>query len=227
MVAMLFAGALLVGVSVPANAIITATVDPAAVVTTEAFVPGQSLAVSSDVVSAAASPKRETPTVTSYAEMLRERYGNRSYTYSATTGAIRWPFPFAVPITDGYGERVAPCRGCSTFHQGVDFTPGDGTPITAIAKGTVVFTEVTNSGIGNQVQIEHTIGGKKITSVYAGMQMNSSPLRVGDAIAVGDFVGLVGATGVATGPHLHFELLVGSTKVDPFAWLKKNATNAN
>lgn len=226
MVAMLFAGALLVGVSVPANAIITTTAIPDVAAPT-VFVPGQSLAVSSDVVEAAASPKRELPTVTSYAELLRERYGNRSYTYTATTGAIRWPFPFAVPITDGYGERVAPCRGCSTFHQGVDFTPGNGTPITAIAAGVVVFTEVTNSGIGNQVQIEHSVGGKRITSVYAGMQMNSSPMRVGDVVKVGDFVGLVGSTGVATGPHLHFELLVGDTKVDPFAWLKANATNAN
>ena len=226
MVAMLFAGALLVGVSVPANAIITTTAVTDVAAPT-AFVPGQSLAVSSDVVEAAASPKRELPTVTSYAELLRERYGNRSYTYTATTGAVRWPFPYAVPITDGYGERVAPCRGCSTFHQGVDFTPGDGTPITAIAAGVVIFTEVTNSGIGNQVQIEHSVGGKRITSVYAGMQMDSSPMRVGDVVKVGDFVGLVGSTGVATGPHLHFELLVGDTKVDPFAWLKANATNAN
>ncbi|TBN58460.1 M23 family metallopeptidase [Glaciihabitans arcticus] len=225
MVAMLFAGALLVGVSVPANAIMGPVADPEALAETE-FVPGQALAVSSDVVAAAASPKRELPTVTSYAEQLRERYGNRSYTYKATTGAIRWPFAYAVPITDGYGERVAPCRGCSTFHQGVDFTPGDGTPITAIAAGTVVFTEVTNSGIGNQVRIEHLIGNSKITSVYAGMQMNSSPMKVGDLVKVGDFVGLVGATGVATGPHLHFELMVSEIKVDPFAWLTKNATNA-
>ena len=221
--AMLFAGALLVGVSVPANAFIEPETIDELTSSIAADVPTQTIEVSAE--SKSATVKRDLPTVTSYASLLAERYGNISYTYEATTGAVRWPFGYAVPISDGYGTRVAPCRGCSTQHRGVDFTPGDGALISAIADGTVVFTEVTNGGIGNQVQIEHTINGQKVTSVYAGMQMNSSPLKVGDEVTVGDFVGLVGMTGVATGPHLHFELLLDGVHTDPFAWLKANATN--
>ena len=221
--AMLFAGALLVGVSVPANAFIEPEQLGLMTSSIASDVESQTIEVSAE--SKASTIKRDLPTVTSYASLLAERYGSISYTYEAKSGAVRWPFAYAVPISDGYGTRVAPCRGCSTQHRGVDFTPGDGTPISAIAKGTVVFTEVTNGGIGNQVQIEHSINGQKVTSVYAGMQMNSSPLKVGDVVAVGDFVGLVGMTGVATGPHLHFELLLDGVHTDPFAWLKANTTN--
>ena len=58
--------------------------------------------------------------------MLRLQYGTRDYAYSLgdPNGPIRWPFPYAVPISSGFGERAAPCHGCSSMHMGVDFTPG-------------------------------------------------------------------------------------------------------
>lgn len=216
--AMLFAGALLVGVSVPANAFMTGAgqFDGAAKV-----VEGQSVDVSADAV--ASSAIRSTYTVTSYAELLRARYGNRSYSYSVGTGPVQWPFPYAVPISDGFGERIAPCRGCSSFHKGTDFTPGAGTAIYAIAAGTVTYTEVSDRGMGNNVIISHVVNGVKVQSLYAHMQMNSSPLNVGDVINVGDFIGLVGETGTAIGAHLHLEIHIGGAQVDPYAWLKTNA----
>jgi murein DD-endopeptidase MepM/ murein hydrolase activator NlpD len=182
---------------------------------------GQSLSVSADV--AAASTTRAGYTVTSYAELLRARYGNRSYSYTVGTGAVQWPFPYAVPISDGFGERVAPCRGCSSFHKGTDFTPGAGTAIYSVAAGTVSYTEVSDSGMGNNVIIDHVVNGVKVQSMYAHMKMNSSPLHVGDVVAVGDFVGLVGETGTAIGAHLHLEIHLGGVQVDPYAWLKANA----
>ncbi len=73
--------------------------------------------------------------------------------------------------------------------------------------------------------IDHVINGQKVTSVYAHMQEGSSSLQVGDVVTAGEFVGLVGATGAATGPHLHLEIrLDGVVQVDPFAWLKANAS---
>jgi murein DD-endopeptidase MepM/ murein hydrolase activator NlpD len=217
--ALVFAGALAVGMSIPANAFMGNSTELDAASSTTAN--GQSVEVSDAAIAADAS--RANYTVTSYAEQLRLRYGNRSYSYSVGTGPIQWPFPYAVPISDGWGERVAPCRGCSSYHRGVDFTPGAGTPIYAIAGGTVTYTEVSNYGFGNHVFIEHNVAGKSFVSLYAHMQMNSSPLKVGDVVAVGDFVGLVGDTGASVGAHLHFELLIGGVQVDPYAWLKANA----
>lgn len=215
--ALLFAALLFVGMSVPANAFM----NDAAPSTAATEVASQSLAVSD--VAVAADATRASFSVTSYAELLRARYGNRSYSYTVGTGPVQWPFPYAVPISDGFGERVAPCRGCSSFHKGTDFTPGAGTAIYAVASGVVSYTEVSDRGFGNNVIIDHVINGVKVQSMYAHMRMNSSPLNVGDTVTVGDFVGLVGDTGTAIGAHLHFEIHINGVQVDPYAWLKKYA----
>jgi murein DD-endopeptidase MepM/ murein hydrolase activator NlpD len=225
---MIFAGALAVGMSVPANAfkgpedaVLTQVADQS----TEQPPASQSMAAGASVTGASAA--RDAYTVTSWAEMLRLQYGTRDYAYSLgdPNGPIRWPFPYAVPISSGFGERAAPCRGCSSMHMGVDFTPGGGTPIYAIASGTVMVHDDDSGGYGNHVYIEHgdLLGnGSDIQSLYAHMQHGSSPLVVGQTIEVGDFIGLVGMTGAATGNHLHFELLVNTVQVDPFAWLQTN-----
>jgi murein DD-endopeptidase MepM/ murein hydrolase activator NlpD len=174
----------------------------------------------------AASTGRDSYTVTSWAQMLELKYGTRDYGYSVTNGSIRWPFPYVTPISSGFGERAAPCRACSSIHMGVDFTPGGGAPIYAIAAGTVITHDDDAGGFGNHVIIDHgnLLGdGVDIESLYAHMQHGSSPLKVGDHIEVGDFIGLVGMTGTATGNHLHLEIHENHVPVDPFAWLKKNA----
>jgi murein DD-endopeptidase MepM/ murein hydrolase activator NlpD len=227
---MIFAGALAVGMSVPANAFNNGADD---VVLTQAADQSvqtqqqdtQSMAADSTVTTTSAA--REAYTVTSWAEMLRLQYGTRDYSYELgdPNGPIRWPFPYAVPISSGFGERSAPCRGCSSMHMGVDFTPGVGTPIYAIADGVVSVHDDDAYGFGNHVIIDHgnLLGtGADIQSLYAHMQHGSSPLAVGQTIHVGDFIGLVGMTGTATGNHLHFELHVDGVQVDPFAWLQTN-----
>jgi murein DD-endopeptidase MepM/ murein hydrolase activator NlpD len=167
--------------------------------------------------------QRQSWSVTSFADVLKARYGSRSFSYSTTgTGSIRWPFPTAVPISSGYGDRVAPCRYCSSDHRGVDFVPGNGAPIFAIADGVVTAAEF-GGGYGQYVYLEHDINGRSVLTVYAHMQRGSSPLRVGDEVEVGDFIGLVGNTGISTGPHLHFEVRIEGEYVNPFAWLKENA----
>jgi murein DD-endopeptidase MepM/ murein hydrolase activator NlpD len=219
--AMLFAGTLLVGMSVPANAFIGDGVALApAVSATKA--PGQELAVSADAVSAA--PLRDSFEVISYAEQLRQKYANVSYAFTATTGAVRWPFPYPVTITDGFGPRAVNVSG-SAFHNGVDFTPGGGTPIYAIADGVVTAHAEDQWGFGNHVIIQHDIGGQNVESLYAHMVYGSSPLQVGETIAVGDFIGLVGDTGNSYGAHLHFEVRIDRVPVDPFVWLTANAVN--
>jgi len=212
---------LFIAVSLPVN-LFYATSDFAPGVGPGAVGGSQSFTVASSD-SMEGGVQRESWSVTSYAEVLRARYGSRNFSYSTTgAGTIRWPFPTAVPISSGFGDRVAPCRNCSSNHRGVDFIPGSGAPIFAIADGVVASSEF-GGGYGQYAYIEHEINGQTILSVYAHMRRDSSPLRVGDKVRVGDFIGLVGNTGTSTGAHLHFEIRINDEYVDPFAWLKKYA----
>ncbi|WIB25506.1 M23 family metallopeptidase [Curtobacterium sp. MCSS17_015] len=143
---------------------------------------------------------------------------------SDTSGAIQWPFPTAVPISSGFGGRqVAGCSFCSTFHQGVDFAPGAGTPIGVVADGTVIKVQANDGAFGNDVWVEHDVDGKKFVSVYGHMLDNSFEVVQGQQVKVGDVLGLVGSTGNSTGPHLHLEIRIDGVPVDPLAWLEANA----
>ncbi len=226
--AMLFAGALAIGMSVPANAFGPAASDAPATSTSSTVVSAdadtQSVAVGAEVAGAPAA--RDDYSVTSWAQMLVQQYGTRDYSYVANGGVIRWPFPYTVPISSGFGERAAPCQACSSIHMGLDFVPGEGAPIYAMADGVVATHDDDGGGFGNHVIIDHgnLLGdGNSVESLYAHMQRGSSPLVVGQVVKAGDFIGLVGRTGVATGNHLHFEVRVAGAQVDPFAWLKRNA----
>jgi murein DD-endopeptidase MepM/ murein hydrolase activator NlpD len=228
--------ALLVGTSVPAAALFDPEAPPASTsmatlaASDSAADPelAQDQVVDVDVEEGteltATVASRDEWSVTSYAELLRLKYGNRDFSYSTTgSGAVRWPFPVAVPISSGFGERAAPCRFCSSYHQGLDFNPGAGTPIFAIADGVVIRAEH-SGGFGNHAIIEHVINGQRVTSTYAHMTRDSSPLVVGQEIRVGDFVGTVGSTGTSTGAHLHFEIRIDDIAIDPFVWLQTNAS---
>jgi murein DD-endopeptidase MepM/ murein hydrolase activator NlpD len=131
--------------------------------------------------------------------------------------AIQWPFAVGVPITYGFGMRSG------RMHEGVDFTPGAGSPIQAIADG--VVRESTDSGgaYGVHVIVDHVIDGQLISSHYAHMQYGSRQVKVGDHITVGTILGRTGNTGRSFGAHTHFELLVnGTTPIDPMPWLREH-----
>ncbi|MBH0110990.1 peptidoglycan DD-metalloendopeptidase family protein [Salinibacterium sp. NG22] len=224
-VAMLFAGAILVGVSVPSNAFVDGDAAITAAIAPEADLaalsnnvrPSQSLAVSGEVESELAA--HDSIKVISYAEVLALQYAGVDYDYNATVGAVRWPFPYTVPITDGFGDRVG------GFHKGTDFAAASGTPIYAIADGTVDLIQADWSGYGYHAIISHVINGQQVESLYAHMITDSSPLVVGQEIKAGDFIGLVGETGIAYGAHLHFEVHLDGVPVDPYAWLTTNAVD--
>jgi murein DD-endopeptidase MepM/ murein hydrolase activator NlpD len=133
---------------------------------------------------------------------------------------VRWPFASPSPISSGFGPRKAPCSGCSSNHKGLDFNPGSGTPIQAIAGGVVRSAVSSDSGLGVHVVIEHEIDGTKVTSTYGHMLFGSLAVGEGQTIAAGDPVGRVGNTGASTGAHLHLEVAIGGKQIDPYAWLK-------
>lgn len=137
-------------------------------------------------------------------------------------GTIQWPFDQTTTISSGFGARTA-CSFCSSQHMGVDFTPPSGTPIRSIADGVVKNVIVERGAYGVHVVVEHEINGQKIESLYAHMLWGSPVVARGQKVVAGQQLGGVGSTGASTGTHLHLEIHIEGTPVDPFAWLKSNA----
>ncbi|KQV24632.1 M23 family metallopeptidase [Yonghaparkia sp. Root332] len=138
---------------------------------------------------------------------------------------VVYPVGAGAPQTDGFGFRASPCAGCSNDHKGVDFTPGAGTPVASIADG--VVTAVGFDGTyGMRVEIEHVVEGQAVRSFSAHLQDGSVPLSVGDRVETGQIIGAVGSTGASTGAHLHFEVRIGGTPIDPVPWLVANVRTA-
>jgi murein DD-endopeptidase MepM/ murein hydrolase activator NlpD len=134
--------------------------------------------------------------------------------------AIVWPVTSHDRRASGFGPRSAPCGGCSTFHDGIDFNPGDGTPVMSIADGVVVLATENGGGLGVNVEVQHNIGGELVTSSYAHMQYGSLAVSTGQRVTAGQQLGLVGTTGQSTGPHLHLEMFgADGVRFDGFAWL--------
>ncbi len=134
------------------------------------------------------------------------------------TSGLQWPVP-PYQFSDGYGPRIAPCEGCSTFHKGIDLNPGEGTPIYAMADGVVVATSaLDDGGLGVHAFIEHQIDGQTVRSTYAHMLVGTLRVSVGDWVGSGQLLGNVGDTGQSVAPHLHFELYINGGYIDPVPW---------
>jgi murein DD-endopeptidase MepM/ murein hydrolase activator NlpD len=135
----------------------------------------------------------------------------------ATLARLHRPPPqsllrFARPIAAPMGDRFGP-RG-SGFHPGIDFPAVYGTPVYAAGRGCVSSAGYDSGGYGNLVVVAHRFG---MTSWYA--HLSSIAVRAGTCVVAGTLVGRVGATGFATGPHLHFELRVRGAAVNPLGGL--------
>jgi murein DD-endopeptidase MepM/ murein hydrolase activator NlpD len=137
--------------------------------------------------------------------------------------------PVRKPVSDlsdrssDFGYRT--CAGCSADHQGVDFTPGAGKPVKAIAPGTVVEVGNPSGALGVYAIVKHDIDGTIYYSVSAHMQHGSLTVKVGDKVKLAEELGKIGSTGMSTGPHLHFGILNADKKaIDPMPWLKKHVT---
>ncbi len=122
-----------------------------------------------------------------------------------------WPVSGAV--VSQFGFRIHPIFGTERFHSGIDINAGTGTPIAASAGG-VVITSGWMDGYGNTVIIDHGGG-------FATLYGHQSQLAVsaGQSVNQGAIVGYVGSTGWSTGPHLHFEIRIGGSPVNPLGYL--------
>ena len=216
--AMAFVGMMAIATSIPANALLSAE-DVAAMA---AQAQSGSVPADADGQSVIASGTegtvgRDSVSVTSGFQ-LTMRHTDLSYNNNPNSN-IQWPFHVTVPIADGFGYRVAPCDGCSSDHKGVDFDPGQGAPIMAVADGTVTQVVEGWGGLGYYVVLSHNVNGLAFESWYGHMYQGSIQVQVGQNVKLGEILGLVGDTGMSTGPHLHLEIHVNNEPVDPFAFL--------
>ncbi len=124
---------------------------------------------------------------------------------TAACGLPRWPVD--APLTSDFGVRMRGAR--PDIHRGVDFGVPTGTEVRAMTDARVRFAGVMD-GFGNVVWLDH---GGSILSVYA--HLSSISVREGDRVGAGQVVGLSGATGDVTAPHLHFEVWRWGREVDP------------
>lgn len=144
-------------------------------------------------------------------------------TYSASvgtkdTGYYYWPCQSSTTITSVFGYRIHPIFNTTKFHSGVDIAANSGATISAAASGTVAIAEYSSS-YGNYVVIYHSNG---TTTLYA--HMSSMAVTAGSTVSQGDTIGYVGSTGNSTGPHLHFEVRVNGSCVDPLSYFSLGFT---
>lgn len=126
-----------------------------------------------------------------------------------------WPLKGGVGIkTLPFGPALEPFTKRWYIHRGLDLYHRVGTPIVSTANGVVVKTAYDPKGFGNYVIVRHKYG---LSTLYA--HMSTITVTKGQTVSRGDIVGTLGGTGYATGPHLHYEVRVGSQVVDPEVYL--------
>jgi len=135
-----------------------------------------------------------------------------SYKYgSAPSGKFAWPV--AGRVISGFGMRYHPILGYNRFHSGIDITASYGTLVKAADGGQVIQASY-SGGYGYYIILYH---GGGFATYYA--HLSSINVSMGQMVQRGQVIGLVGSTGLATGPHLHFEVRINGAPQDPRAYL--------
>ena len=126
---------------------------------------------------------------------------------------LGYQWPVIGRVSSGFGYRIHPVYGTRKLHSGLDVAAARGVPIVSTSAGVVIYAGW-RGGYGNTVIVDH---GDGLTSLYA--HMSEIGASEGTVVERGDVVGLVGATGTATGNHLHFEIRFNGTPTDPAPYL--------
>jgi murein DD-endopeptidase MepM/ murein hydrolase activator NlpD len=116
-------------------------------------------------------------------------------------------------ITSPFGYRIHPVLGRRILHAGDDLAASTGTPIHACLAGTVVIAGP-QGGYGNAVVIDH---GNGMATLYG--HQSRIGVSVGQHVSAGQVIGYAGMTGLATGPHVHFEVRINGNPIDPTPYL--------
>ncbi len=143
----------------------------------------------------------------SFAAAIRDAQAGVGSTGTGTPSASGFIWPVNGTVVSGYGMRWG------RLHEGIDITASTGTPIWAAAAGTVIHAGWLG-GYGNLVVVDH---GNGLATAYA--HASAILVAVGQQVAQGETISLVGSTGNSSGPHLHFEVRVNGIAVDPLLYL--------
>ncbi|MHB1317691.1 MAG: M23 family metallopeptidase [Anaerolineae bacterium] len=150
-------------------------------------------------------------------DIAQPEFEQVSAVYAASGPQVLWDAPFVWPredrLTSLFGTRRAYGTVLSSYHAGLDIAGLAGEPVFAVASGTVVLAEGLQVR-GNAVIIDHGAG---VMSGY--FHLSEISVQAGDLVSGGQLLGSVGATGLVTGSHLHWEMRVGGVAVDPLEWL--------
>jgi murein DD-endopeptidase MepM/ murein hydrolase activator NlpD len=128
-------------------------------------------------------------------------------------------WPVEGPITGSFGERIDPFNGEGAFHSGIDIASSYGQAVIAPADGTVLFADFLG-GYGRAVMLDH---GHGITTRYG--HLANFAVTSGQHVHRGDTIGFIGLSGRSTGPHLHYEVRINDTPVNPHKYLRLTVAN--
>jgi murein DD-endopeptidase MepM/ murein hydrolase activator NlpD len=124
-------------------------------------------------------------------------------------------WPVVGPITSSFGEREDPFNGEGAFHAGIDISSTFGQPVRAAADG-MVLTAGLASGYGREILVDH---GNGIQTLYG--HLSGFAITPGEQVKRGQIIGYVGTSGRSTGPHLHYEVRIRNTPVNPHKYLRE------
>jgi murein DD-endopeptidase MepM/ murein hydrolase activator NlpD len=127
-------------------------------------------------------------------------------------------WPVQGRITGSFGERIDPFNGEGAFHRGIDISTGLGARIMAPADGVIIFAGP-ESGYGKLIEVDH---GHGIVTRYG--HLSAFGVIAGQRVTRGQVIGYVGMTGRSTGPHLHYEVWVHNSPVNPYKFLRTAAS---
>ena len=144
-----------------------------------------------------------------YLHELKGIVGDRKAQWASTPSI----WPVRGWVSSGFGRRVSPFTGKDTIHGGLDISAPMRTPVIAPATGMVTFAG-NEAGLGNTVALLHGYG---MRTIYG--HMDKLKVKMGQPVRRGDVLGWVGNTGLSTGPHLHYEIEVSGTAVDPLKYI--------
>ena len=168
--------------------------------------------LSADIASYEAALKKQEQAEAAAREEIRKLSVQTSQSKVFVGGTFTWP-SVSSTITSPYGTRVHPITGKVRRHAGVDIGASYGTNIYAANSGTVIVAGWNSGGYGNYVVIDH---GGGYTTLYG--HCSSLLVSKGQTVTKGQVIAKVGSTGMSSGPHLHFEVLVNGSTTNPMSY---------